>query len=893
MPPNTQRVVQYDLVGDLPVMQMSGDDENSPVGGVAKHIRGRVFIVGMLVGAMVGACIAAVISTSSSHVGTTNTSDNLELTFLMEEDSSTSELEDCGPRNFDWDSISSVDTLADKAVNNSLMLAEVQRKACTVPIGDFPFNSDSFLRGQQHTHYVHVHHKFDASCTNDAYKLSYYINDGGKPTSFVLTVVQDRSTKAWTLLDSKPPVCDIKISQASEPEPLSTKAKNVQDAAEYAVREVFYQMKKGDCVPDGVTGFKLVKVKSAVAEVLAGVQLHMVLQLKSMGPTSITKDADLIVTERCGRPGECIFQLAVKGGDVCAGLQPPTERRLQNGAVPEDPVNVYSAQKQMLSKSRRLSDNTRNPLMERHIQSGDVPTTFDPRDTQCYQKITVYNQGSCGSCFANAVAQMMGLRLCTLKAKGRRLSLPAELVKAEKPGMAEKAGLMLSKSLRADVNATTGFWENRQLGSGCADSSKWTDLSGDGCSWYARYDKGCKKYKDYGQRSHCMVTCGTCPKTVDQKSSENPWYEANYAMMPSVNDLAQCSQTNAGEMDGCDGGTTHGVWNNWMVNLQRPVWVMGEDCKPYTMKCFESSGIVNPLTGGHCSNYDGYQLWHKPCSCIPSSKRPTSLRCPRETPTKGCAFEVPPAMFIVKNVAHGLSIKEAVLNMQRHIAEFGPIYVAFKTTNAFMNWDWSKNPIYTGGSNPDGGHAVISVGWGTSSGTDYWILRNSWGEDWADKGNCYFKRGVNLDGIESRSIAASMPTASFKDWSPPVCRLVSSSRGWNYYGSKPNAALNDYTFTVYVSCNKKCSLKAFMSEKLLNRDQIKKGVSGYTKKLEYNTPGKEVALPKQDLPPLGFGLKTGDMWVKVSADDGKGNKATIDSFFEIPKVSGMVKFYKR
>jgi C1A family cysteine protease len=31
-------------------------------------------------------------------------------------------------------------------------------------------------------------------------------------------------------------------------------------------------------------------------------------------------------------------------------------------------------------------------------------------------------------------------------------------------------------------------------------------------------------------------------------------------------------------------------------------------------------------------------------------------------------------------------------------------------------------------------HATNVVGWGTSSGTDYWIMRNSWGSSWGESG---------------------------------------------------------------------------------------------------------------------------------------------------------------
>uniref|UniRef100_A0A2M3Z876 Putative cathepsin b n=1 Tax=Anopheles braziliensis TaxID=58242 RepID=A0A2M3Z876_9DIPT len=51
-----------------------------------------------------------------------------------------------------------------------------------------------------------------------------------------------------------------------------------------------------------------------------------------------------------------------------------------------------------------------------------------------------------------------------------------------------------------------------------------------------------------------------------------------------------------------------------------------------------------------------------------------------------------------------------------------------------------------------GKHAVRIIGWGREGGIPYWLISNSYGEDWGDHG--YFKivRGINHLGIESKVI---------------------------------------------------------------------------------------------------------------------------------------------
>jgi cathepsin B len=84
----------------------------------------------------------------------------------------------------------------------------------------------------------------------------------------------------------------------------------------------------------------------------------------------------------------------------------------------------------------------------------------------------------------------------------------------------------------------------------------------------------------------------------------------------------------------------------------------------------------------------------------------------------------------------------------------GPAEASFNVYADFVNY---KSGVYQHVEGDVlGGHAVRIMGWGVEKGTPYWLLANSWNNDWGLNGMFKIIRGKDHCGIES-SIVAGIP----------------------------------------------------------------------------------------------------------------------------------------
>jgi len=193
----------------------------------------------------------------------------------------------------------------------------------------------------------------------------------------------------------------------------------------------------------------------------------------------------------------------------------------------------------------------------------------------------------------------------------------------------------------------------------------------------------------------------------------------------SAEDLVDCCSSCG---FGCDGGFPESAW-----------------------EFFQHTGIV---TGGNYASKEGCQPYSI-ASCehhVNGTKPP----CGDEQPTPKCVKQCQADYTVTypKDKQFGksaYSVKANVAQIQTEIMTNGPVEGAFTVYADFPSY---KDGVYKHVSGAElGGHAIRILGWGTEAGTDYWLVANSWNEDWGAKGFFKILRGKNECGIEDGVVA--------------------------------------------------------------------------------------------------------------------------------------------
>jgi len=81
----------------------------------------------------------------------------------------------------------------------------------------------------------------------------------------------------------------------------------------------------------------------------------------------------------------------------------------------------------------------------------------------------------------------------------------------------------------------------------------------------------------------------------------------------------------------------------------------------------------------------------------------------------------------------------------------GPVSIAIKANGIFFQF-YDKGIFdhdTCTGEDKDLDHGVLLIGYGTENNTDFWTVKNSWGEGWGESGYIRFAKGKNMCGVAS------------------------------------------------------------------------------------------------------------------------------------------------
>ncbi|XP_049525662.1 cathepsin B isoform X3 [Dermacentor silvarum] len=240
--------------------------------------------------------------------------------------------------------------------------------------------------------------------------------------------------------------------------------------------------------------------------------------------------------------------------------------------------------------------------------------------------------------------------------------------------------------------------------------------------------------------SHCdsvhlirdQSTCGSCWAfgAVEAMSDRICIHtEGKVQVNVSAEDLLTCCDSCG---SGCNGGYPAAAWQFYKDEgiVTGGLYGTEDGCQPYYFPPCEHH-TVGPLP---------------PCTGI----KPTP-KCVH-TCRKGYEKSYTEDKHFAKKV-YTLASDETQIKTE--IYKNGPVEADFTVYADFPSY---KSGVYQRHSEDVlGGHAIRILGWGTENGVPYWLVANSWNEDWGDKG--YFKilRGNDECGIED-DINAGIPS---------------------------------------------------------------------------------------------------------------------------------------
>lgn len=229
-------------------------------------------------------------------------------------------------------------------------------------------------------------------------------------------------------------------------------------------------------------------------------------------------------------------------------------------------------------------------------------------------------------------------------------------------------------------------------------------------------------------------TCGSCwAFGAAEAFSDRACIQSNgnINVAYSTQDILSCCRTCG---MGCNGGYLGASWKYFVNNgICTGGLYEGTGCKPYSIAPCE-----HHTTGDRPD-----------CSDLPNSKTPACT----STCVAGYTADTYSNDKLYCSDSYSVGSRRDLEAIQTELMTNGPIEVAFTVYEDFMSY--TSGVYYHVSGKSLGGHAVKLLGWGVDADTqmDYWLLANSWNDDWGENGFFRMRRGTNECGLENSGVA--------------------------------------------------------------------------------------------------------------------------------------------
>merc|ERR1719312_496213 len=222
--------------------------------------------------------------------------------------------------------------------------------------------------------------------------------------------------------------------------------------------------------------------------------------------------------------------------------------------------------------------------------------------------------------------------------------------------------------------------------------------------------------------------------------------------------------------------------------------VFGDYSEQQFVDCGYGKYGANGCNGGPIFSYvkwaakSGESLTHE--STYPYLNTNPKLTCPANLKAYNQGAKVTDSYY---------SYKGDEETLKKLVHEHGAVVTAVKAEGPFQEY---SGGIFAGCPKSDStDHAVTVVGYGTEGGQDYWLIKNSWGSSWGEKGFIRLKRGVGMCGIGKEMATVTCASTSGPTDAPMTTQEPCEDKWSNCADLAKEKCYKDW---VSKDCRKSC-----------------------------------------------------------------------------------------